>query len=50
MNFDGNVDSTNDPTPILMSALVINTDVKNMFKLYTINPWKVSLETTEANF
>lgn len=41
MNFDGHVDSTNDATPIPMASLVVATSVKDMFKLYTINPWLV---------
>ncbi|CAK67096.1 unnamed protein product (macronuclear) [Paramecium tetraurelia] len=50
MNFDGFVDQTNDATPIPMASLNVATSVKEMFKLYTINPWIVSQETTEANF
>lgn len=33
-----------------MASLNVATSVKEMFKLYTINPWIVSQETTEANF
>ncbi|CAD8209158.1 unnamed protein product [Paramecium octaurelia] len=50
MNFDGSVDSTNDATPIPMASLNVATSVKEMFKLYTINPWLVSQETSEDNF
>ncbi|CAD8201288.1 unnamed protein product [Paramecium pentaurelia] len=50
MNFDGYVDQTNDTPPISMASLDITTSVKHMFKLYTINPWLVSKETTEVNF
>ncbi|CAD8105409.1 unnamed protein product [Paramecium primaurelia] len=50
MNFDGYVDSTNDITPIPMASLDISQSVKDMFRLYTINPWLAAQETVESVF
>lgn len=47
---DGFVDKTTDATPILMSALDTSSSVKNMFKLYTINPWLAANAPDEATF
>lgn len=41
MNFDGYVDYTNEDY-IAMASLDVSISVKNMFRLYTINPWLVS--------
>ena len=48
MNFDGFVDKTSDS--ISMGSLVVTTSVKDMFKLYTINPWHLSKEPVLADF
>jgi hypothetical protein len=33
-----------------MSALDTSLSVKNMFKLYTINPWKAAIAPDETTF
>ncbi|CAD8182653.1 unnamed protein product [Paramecium octaurelia] len=50
MNFDGFVDSTNDNSPTYMSTLDISVSVKEMFKLYTVNPWLAYKEASELQF
>ncbi|CAK92323.1 unnamed protein product (macronuclear) [Paramecium tetraurelia] len=50
MNFDGYVDSTNNDIPTPISVLDITISVKEMFKLYTINPWLAYKELSESQF
>ncbi|CAD8119884.1 unnamed protein product [Paramecium sonneborni] len=48
MNFDGFVHQTSDA--ISITSLNVALSVKEMFKLYTINPWHVSIETDVVQF